>query len=138
MCAAVTGARTYVLDDEEYPSFEFRLVCSRLLVELEQWEAAKEVLEVLAQENDEIPEVWYLLALAHNASNQLDDSKAALECAIRLARRTGPQSAELLEAISELQGVLGTDTGGGKSEGEDDGEGEGDCVEEASADEMDI
>lgn len=48
----------------EYPSYEFRLVAARLLIEMGSMDVAQSILESLSVEDDEILEVWYLLALA--------------------------------------------------------------------------
>lgn len=102
-----------------------------------QWEVVRDILEALTQEDDEIVEVWYLLALALHASNQLDDSKAALECAVKLARREEHQSADITEAIIELQTALGVDPNGGEMHGDEDAREDGN-PEESPAGDMDI
>lgn len=66
-------------EDEEYPSYEFRLVCARLLIELSRWEDARLLLEILSSEDDQIAEVWYLLALAYFSLDRFDDSTNSLD-----------------------------------------------------------
>lgn len=51
-------------DHPDYPSYEFRLTAARLLVEMRSLDVAQCILESLVVEDDEILEVWYLLALA--------------------------------------------------------------------------
>lgn len=128
---------SYCIDDDDYPSFEFRLVSSRLLVEMQQWEAAREVLETLTQEDDEILEIWYLLALTLHALNQIKDSKRALGCAIDLAKREYDQSADLMEAINELRSVLGMETDDWEIQDDED-EDNSDTAEDSAPEDMDI
>jgi predicted Zn-dependent protease len=51
--------------EEELPTIEFRMVSCRLLVELQEFKDAVRVLDTVVQENDEMPEAWYLLAFAY-------------------------------------------------------------------------
>jgi predicted Zn-dependent protease len=41
------------------------MVTCRLLVELTQFKDAVKVLDTVVEENDEMPEAWYLLAFAY-------------------------------------------------------------------------
>jgi len=66
-----------VIDQAEMPSVEFRMVTSRLLVELHQFKNGVRVLDTVIQENDENPEAWYLLAFCHF---HLKKHKNAKEC----------------------------------------------------------
>ena len=52
-------------DQPSLPSIEFRMVTSRLLVELQQFKDAVKVLDTIVSENDEMPEAWYLLAFSY-------------------------------------------------------------------------
>lgn len=104
---------------------------------MQQWEAANEILEALTQEDDEILEVWYLLAFTLYALDQTEDSKRALECAIDLARREPDQSTEIIEAISELQSVLGMETESCEIQ-DDNGEDGNDIAYKSAPEDMDI
>lgn len=59
------------------PDLEFRMVTSRMLVELLQFKPAVRILDSIIQENDENPEAWYLLAFCHF---HLKKHKNAEEC----------------------------------------------------------
>jgi predicted Zn-dependent protease len=60
-------------ESEEYPTYEFRLVTARLLIELSQADFAKPILEVLCQEDDSLPEPWYLLAFSNFLISQAEE-----------------------------------------------------------------
>lgn len=53
-------------------------------MEIGQFGKAKEILEILAQEDDEILELWYLLALSLHALDRFEDAKAALDTAVKV------------------------------------------------------
>jgi tetratricopeptide (TPR) repeat protein len=59
------------------PPFEFRAATARILIECEEHAAAGQLLERLVAENDEIAEVWLLLAQCHM---QLGATADAIEC----------------------------------------------------------
>lgn len=67
---------------------------------------AQGILESLSQEDDEIVEVWYLLALSLLSLNCHSASNNALLNAERLGLRDNC-SAELVDAIAELREALG-------------------------------
>lgn len=90
----------------EYPTYEFRLTCARLLVEMGSMELAREILTVLSQEDEEILEVWYLLSLCLFSEQSFLASHEALQNAERLAT-TGADCPELADAMAELREALG-------------------------------
>jgi len=63
------------LDPEDRPPYEFRLQTAKLFIEVEGYENAAEVLEMLLEEYDGNAEVWYLLGLVETYS----DPESALE-----------------------------------------------------------
>ncbi|GFR51970.1 hypothetical protein Agub_g14496, partial [Astrephomene gubernaculifera] len=71
-------------DDEEAeeqggPSYEFRIECAKLLLELEDTTAtAIDVLEGLIEEDDRVPETWHLLALAYYSGHQYGEAAEVL------------------------------------------------------------
>lgn len=95
------------LDDPDYPTFEFRLTCSRLLVELGSFDVALPILESLSQEDDEISEVWYLLALSLYSLEMKPLANEALLQAERLLAMNGEHLEEMLDAVAELREALG-------------------------------
>jgi tetratricopeptide (TPR) repeat protein len=93
-------------EDVDYPSYEFKLTCARLLVELGVFSIAQQILEVLSQEDDDIVEVWYLLALSLFSQGSLSSANDALLNAERLLAGD-ERFLELAEAAAELREVIG-------------------------------
>jgi len=60
---------------DEQPPFEFKLQTAKLYIELQVYDAACEILEILIEENDSIAEVWFLLGVVESYS----DPEASLE-----------------------------------------------------------
>lgn len=71
-------------NDIDRPSYDHRLACAKMLVELDAFETAAEVLETLLEDNDEDPEIWYLTAYCyshtdvHSAPDYLDQASILL------------------------------------------------------------
>ena len=63
--------------EELLPDFDFRTQTSSLLMEAGLFKEATSCLEVLVQEDDSHPEVWYLLARCHAT---LSAPESAVEC----------------------------------------------------------
>jgi len=58
------------------PSYEFRTQTAKLFIELEQWDPASEILDLLLEEYDSNPEIWYLSGYAAS----FIDAESAQEC----------------------------------------------------------
>ncbi len=67
-------------DPSSQPSYEFRFETAKLLLELDvTTETAAEILEELLEENDMVPDVWLLLAVAYRAGgDEESDGEEAL------------------------------------------------------------
>jgi len=76
----LTQSFNFWKEAENQPSFAFRLTTAKQFLELESYSLAIEVLEGLLEELDTNPEVWYLLGLAHDFSN---DYTNAFDCLTR-------------------------------------------------------
>jgi tetratricopeptide (TPR) repeat protein len=63
-------------DEHSLPPLEFRIFTGKLLIEVEQYEAASDVLEGVMQEDDENAEIWFLVGTCYRA---MDDLANALE-----------------------------------------------------------
>lgn len=75
---------------EDGPSYEFRFETAKLLLELDtDTEAAVQVLEELVEENDHVPNVWLLLALALRGAGEWEQALAAGESSRRAWRCRG-------------------------------------------------
>jgi hypothetical protein len=96
-------------DEPSLPSYEFRFEAAKLLIELEEtMETAADVLEGLLQENDTVPDVWLLLAVAYRAGGELEAAADAAKEGATTARKLGyPTDHEVVAALSELEAELG-------------------------------
>lgn len=63
-------------NDESLPSLEFRTATGKMLIEVERYEQACDVLEGVMQEDDENAELWFLVGTCYRA---MDDLPNALE-----------------------------------------------------------
>lgn len=106
-------------ESEEYPSYEFRLCSARLLVELENYDLALPILEMITTEDDSIIEPWYLLALVLYQLKQttmIEEGDSCKDAEIDTALSRAEQlllesesdsSSDLADAISELRQAFG-------------------------------
>lgn len=97
------------IESVDFPTYEFRLTCSRLLVELDSCPEARTILEALTVEDDEVLECWYLLALVYFRLQRYRSSFDSLEMAKKLLSRDEIAKAlpEFEDAIAELEEALG-------------------------------
>ncbi|KAG7391344.1 hypothetical protein PHYPSEUDO_005293 [Phytophthora pseudosyringae] len=63
-------------DENSLPSLEFRTALGKMLIEVERYEQASDVLEGVMQEDDENAELWFLVGTCYRA---MDDLPNALE-----------------------------------------------------------
>jgi tetratricopeptide (TPR) repeat protein len=63
-------------DEDSLPSLEFRTATGKMLIEVERYEQACDVLEGVMQEDDENAELWFLVGTCYRA---MDDLPNALE-----------------------------------------------------------
>ena len=92
-------------EDDRRPSYEFRFETAKLLLELDTTtDAAAEILEELLEENDMVPDVWLLLAVAYRAGGQGDSAREAAENGVKVARAIGEtrEDNEVVFALEEL------------------------------------
>lgn len=96
-------------DDMGLPSYEFRFEAAKLLLELDDtMEIAADVLEGLLQENDTVPDVWLLLAVAYRAGGELEMAADAAKEGVETARKLGlSEDHEVVAALGELESELG-------------------------------
>jgi tetratricopeptide (TPR) repeat protein len=90
------------------PSYEFRFETAKLLLELDDTtDAAIDVLEGLLEENDVVPDVWLLLAVAHRAGGEAEAAAEAAAEGASVAQRLGlPPGHEVAAALEEIKGEL--------------------------------
>lgn len=88
-------------------SYDTRIAISKLFIELDMHSPAISTLEELLQEEDEVPDVWYLLALASQQAEMLDDAAAAAESGLGLLERMKEAGMEVdAEVEAELRKIL--------------------------------
>ncbi|OQS07686.1 hypothetical protein THRCLA_00321 [Thraustotheca clavata] len=75
-CLDETYKRLGQCDENTMPSLEFRTFTGKMLIEVEKFEQACDVLEGVMQEDDENPELWFLVGTCYKA---LEDYDSALE-----------------------------------------------------------
>ena len=90
------------------PSYEFRFETAKLLLELDDsMETAASVLEGLLEENDTVPDVWLLLAVAYRSGGELEAAAEAASEGASMARKLGlPADHEVVAALGELETEL--------------------------------
>jgi len=99
------------LPEAPVPSYESRITTSKLLIELENYETAGSVLEELIEENDEFPQVWYLVGWLNHITNQDSSSiRACLERAQKLFTQFGCEDQPMMDHVTELLASLPEDT----------------------------
>lgn len=92
-------------DPSSQPSYEFRFETAKLLLELDvTTETAAEILEELLEENDMVPDVWLLLAVAYRAGGDEESAREAAVNGVRVAQAAGErrEDNEVMFALEEL------------------------------------
>lgn len=92
-------------NDDALPSYEFRFETAKLLLELDTTtDTAAEILEELLEENDMVPDVWLLLAVAYRAGGEMASAREAATNGVKVARAVGerPEDNEVVFALEEL------------------------------------
>ena len=96
-------------DELDLPSYEFRYETAKLLLELDEtMDVAADILEGLLAENDTVPDVWLLLAVAYRAGGELEAAAQAAKEGAETARKLGFASDnEVVAALGQLEQELG-------------------------------
>lgn len=84
------------------PTFDFRMVTARLLVELSQYADGEGILEGLAREDPEDTEAWYLLGLCCMMNGEAKKAREALLVAKRLLEAHPRGDAALASQVALL------------------------------------
>ncbi|OWZ17668.1 hypothetical protein PHMEG_0008359, partial [Phytophthora megakarya] len=101
-------------DENSLPSLEFRTATGKMLIEVERYEQACDVLEGVMQEDDENAELWFLVGTCYRA---MDDLPNALEFFEKCQKMLNKLKKELrdefylqdqLESVNETIGELKT------------------------------
>jgi len=90
-------------------SYPARIGCAKTLIELEKYEIASEILELLLDENDEIVEVWYLLGLLNymQGADYKTNARHYLNKGIELAKKLRFDDVDMLTQMNQLLSELG-------------------------------
>lgn len=101
-------------------SYPARISCAKMLIELENFDVASEILEFLLDESDEVVEVWYLLGLLNylRGSDFKYNARHYLKKGLQLAEKLLFEDVEILDQMKELMAELGP--GDENSENDDD------------------
>ncbi|TYZ63603.1 hypothetical protein PybrP1_002547 [[Pythium] brassicae (nom. inval.)] len=133
-------------DENSLPPLEFRVFTGKLLIEVEKYEEACDVLEGVMQEDDDNAELWFLVGTCYRA---MDDLANALEFFERCAAMLGKLKKEfgdrfllqeqlesVEEAIASLQAAIASrpDDDDDDDEEEDDDDNEGAAMEDVDMD----
>lgn len=97
-----------MLDDaQNLPTIDFRMVTSRLLVELCEFKNAVKVLDTIIQENDENPEAWYLLSFSYfNLKKYLNANECCKNVLIMIKKLKMTAEEELQAGYDELSKAI--------------------------------
>ncbi|KAF0289655.1 putative assembly chaperone of rpl4 [Amphibalanus amphitrite] len=119
-------------------SYDLRLAAARSLIEVKDWETAEQVLDGLAEEDDQVVDTWYLLALA--AFEQGGEARAGARPYLERARQAAEQQpeqqdTEMTEHVRQMLEELGP-APEGEQEDEDEG-GEDEWTDDEEDVEMD-
>ncbi|CAH0477743.1 unnamed protein product [Peronospora belbahrii] len=94
--------------EEFLPSLEFRTATGKMLIEVERYEQACDVLEGVMQEDDENAELWFLVGTCYRA---MDDLSSALEFFEKCQTMLNKLKKELRDAFylqDQLESVVET------------------------------
>lgn len=83
---------------------------AKLFIELEQYQEASEILEELTEDDDQVSEIWYLLAFCYSYF----DPKSAPEClekAIKLLNEAGVTEEVIWQQVNDLSEKLKNELG---------------------------
>ncbi|XP_076075406.1 uncharacterized protein LOC143046239 [Mytilus galloprovincialis] len=99
--------------------YDTRISTTKILIEVDEYETAIDVAESLLDENDEVPQVWYLIGWANFSMGEDYKSNARyyLEKCKKLCAKLKYEDEELLKHVDELL----SDIGPGDEDEEDDG-----------------
>lgn len=134
-------------DETSLPPLEFRIFTGKLLIEVEQYEAASDVLEGVMQEDDDNAELWFLVGTCYRAMDDLSNALEFFEkCAKMLKKlkkefreefQLGEQLESVEQAVVELQTAI-ANRPADEDDDDDDDEEEEEEGEDASRQDEDV
>ncbi|XP_060081597.1 uncharacterized protein LOC132560906 [Ylistrum balloti] len=117
-------------------SFDTRIAAAKILTEVKEYETAVDVLEGLLDENDEVPQVWYMIGWSNYLQGQdyKENARYYLQQAKQVYEKIKCDDPELLKHIEELIEEIGP---GEEEEDGNEDEDVGDDFDSDSDDEID-
>ncbi|XP_023222374.1 probable assembly chaperone of rpl4 [Centruroides sculpturatus] len=125
---AAREGQTENSDDEPFlVNYDFRINTCKILIELEMYDEASEILDGLIEENDSVLETWYLLGLLNYSRGEAywENARYYFKKALKLKEIGVPHDPE---QISQVESCL-TEMGPG-SDGEEDENEENEAVDD--------
>lgn len=85
------------------PPYDFRMSTAKLLMEVGEHKISQQVLENLAEEYDQVTDVFYLLGVCHHFQKNYDSAIEHLTRALDMAKALGEDPALIDEIQQQLQ-----------------------------------
>ncbi|OWF34891.1 probable assembly chaperone of rpl4 [Mizuhopecten yessoensis] len=100
-------------------SYDTRIAAAKILTEVKEYETAVDVLEGLLDENDEVPQVWYMIGWANylQGPDYKENARYYLQQAKQVYDKIKCDDPDLLKHVEELTEEIGP----GEEEGEEEG-----------------
>ncbi|XP_033116021.1 probable assembly chaperone of rpl4 [Anneissia japonica] len=95
-------------------SYLSRVGAIKILIEVEEFDVAEEILQMLLEEDDEVVQVWYLLGWLHVLQDTDEDKSYAryfLHKAMKLSQKDEGEYASMIQHTNELLEKLGPGDG---------------------------
>lgn len=93
-------------NDIDRPSYDHRLACAKMFIELEDYEFGAEVLETLLEDNDEDAEIFYLTAFCYSHTD-VYAAPEYLEHASELLRKQQITEPAIIKQVEDLNKQIG-------------------------------
>ncbi|KAL9651646.1 hypothetical protein ABK040_001591 [Willaertia magna] len=83
-------------------NYDFKLSTSKNLIELQMYQEAKEILEQLKENFDEVVDLWYLLGICHDCLGKTEIGIQCIERALKVGKKVQEDGMFLKEVKEEL------------------------------------
>ncbi|KAF1324549.1 Tetratricopeptide tpr1, partial [Globisporangium splendens] len=92
-------------DENSLPPLEFRIFTGKLLIEVEKYEEACDVLEAVMQEDDENAELWFLVGTCYRAMDDLSNALEFFERCAHMLKKLKKEFREEFQLQEQLDSV---------------------------------
>lgn len=128
-------------DENTLPPLEFRVFTGKLLIEVEKYEEACDVLEGVMQEDDENAELWFLVGTCYRAMDDLSNALEFFERCAKMLKKLKKEFQDEFQLQDQLESVEESivsikEAITNRPEGEDDEESDDDGESEDTGGEM--